>query len=211
MVIGHSASMRILAIETSCDETSAAVCEGDGDSVRILSNVVGSQIATHERYGGVVPELAARRHAEMIIPIVKKALALCVDAIAVTYGPGLMVSLTVGVETAKALSYASGLPIIGVNHIEGHIYSVLAGGVVSYGKNAESELTARFFSTPALALIVSGGDTGRMNISEELETMRPARRLIKLQKCLGFHTQGDLKFQNWRKADGATLTIFRAQ
>src|SRR3989338_2099057 len=131
--------MRILAIETSCDETSAAVCEGDGDSVRILSNVVGSQVATHERYGGVVPELAARRHAEMIIPIIKEALARAqegyarpasrqtgVDAIAVTYGPGLMVSLTVGVETAKAFSYVWGLPIIGVNHIEGHIYSVLA-------------------------------------------------------------------------------------
>src|SRR3989338_4717015 len=162
--------MRILAIETSCDETSAAVCEGDGDSVRILSNVVGSQVATHERYGGVVPELAARRHAEMIIPAIKEALARAqegyarVDAIAVTYGPGLMVSLTVGVETAKAFSYASGLPIIGVNHIEGHIYSVLADGVVSYGKNAESELTARFFSAPALALIVSGGHTELVKI-----------------------------------------------
>lgn len=164
--------MRILAIETSCDETSAAVVEGDGDHVRILTNVVGRQIATHKRYGGVVPELAARRHAEMIIPVVKEALEHAkvsgrhveADALAVTYGPGLMVALTVGVETAKALSYAWGLPIIGVNHIEGHIYSVLADGIVSYGERAKAELEAHFFDAPSIALIVSGGHTELVNI-----------------------------------------------
>ncbi len=160
--------MRILAIETSCDETSAAVVGGEGEHVRILSNVVGSQIITHARYGGVVPELAARRHAEMAIPVVQEALARAgdgLDAIAVTRGPGLMVALTVGVETARAIAYAFRAPIIGVNHIEGHIYSVLADGVVSYGKKAESGLTARFFDSPSLALIVSGGHTELVKVN----------------------------------------------
>lgn len=151
--------MRILAIETSCDETSAALVEGEGDSVRILSNVIGSQVETHVRYGGVVPELAARRHAEMIIPVVKEALARAsqdFDAIAVTCGPGLMVALVVGVDTARALSYAWGVPILGVNHIEGHIYSILGEGV--------NELDARFFDATTIALIVSGGHTELVKI-----------------------------------------------
>lgn len=156
--------MRILAIETSCDETSAAVVEGEGDSVRILSNVIGSQVATHVRYGGVVPELAARRHAEMIIPVVKEALDLAgfspkqneCDAVAVTCGPGLMVALAVGVDAARALSFAWGVPILGINHIEGHIYSILDKGA--------NGLDARFFDAPTIALIVSGGHTELVKI-----------------------------------------------
>jgi N6-L-threonylcarbamoyladenine synthase len=161
--------MRILAIETSCDETSAAVVAGDGDTVRIVSNIVGSQLKTHIPYGGVVPELAARRHAENIIPIVREALfqanikekdiSRALDAVAVTYGPGLVIALLVGVETAKSLAFAWGIPLIGVNHLEGHIYSVLGAGPAVYGDNPLSELDAGFFNEPSVALIVSGGHT----------------------------------------------------
>lgn len=118
---GHA---RILAIETSCDETCAAVVE---DGRTVLSNVVASQIDTHALYGGVVPEIASRQHTEAIDFVVEKALADAdctldtVDAIAVTYGPGLVGALLTGVSAAKALAYAAGLPLVPVHHIEGHI------------------------------------------------------------------------------------------
>jgi len=147
--------MTILAIETSCDETGAAVVEGCGNRVKIFSNVVGSQIKTHQRYGGVVPELAARRHTEMIVPVIKKALeqappAKNIDAIAVTNTPGLIIALLVGLEAAKSLAFAWNKPLVGVNHLEGHIYSVLASRGIKDGS---------FFNSPSLALIVSGGHT----------------------------------------------------
>lgn len=161
--------MRILAIETSCDETGAAIVEGDLDKTRIISNVVGSQLKTHIPYGGVVPELAARRHAETIIPIVREAFsqadikekdaARALDAVAVTKGPGLIIALLVGVETAKSLCFGWRIPLIGVNHLEGHIYSVLGGGLEVSGDNSLSDLDARFFNEPSVALIVSGGHT----------------------------------------------------
>lgn len=141
--------MRILAIESSCDETAAAVVE---DNRRILSSVVASQIA-HSKYGGVVPELASREHLRAIVPVVEQALAESdsgwtdLSAIAVTSGPGLVGSLLVGIMYAKAASFACNLPLIAVNHIEGHIHAViletLAGGqAVEY---------------PLIALVVSGG------------------------------------------------------
>ncbi|MDL2317641.1 tRNA (adenosine(37)-N6)-threonylcarbamoyltransferase complex transferase subunit TsaD [Eubacteriales bacterium OttesenSCG-928-A19] len=118
---GHA---RILAIETSCDETAAAVVE---DGRRVLSNVIASQVDTHALYGGVVPEIASRQHTEAIDPVIDRALADAgcslgsIDAIAVTFGPGLVGALLIGVSCAKAMAYASGLPLIPVNHIEGHI------------------------------------------------------------------------------------------
>ena len=118
--------MRILGIESSCDETAAAVVV---DGQRILSDVVASQIAVHARYGGIVPEVASRQHLLEVVPVVERALVEAgvdlsgLDAIAVTYGPGLMGSLMVGVNVAKALAYASGLPLIGVHHLEGHTYA----------------------------------------------------------------------------------------
>ncbi len=118
--------MRILGIESSCDETAAAVVV---DGQRVLSDVVASQIAVHVRYGGIVPEVASRQHLLEVVPVVERALAEAgvglsdLDAVAVTYGPGLMGSLMVGVNMAKALAYASGLPLIGVNHLEGHTYA----------------------------------------------------------------------------------------
>ncbi len=140
--------MRILGIESSCDETAAAVIE---DGRQVLSSVVASQLDTHGKYGGVVPELASREHLRAIVPVVREALAQSgttladLAAIAVTMGPGLVGSLLVGVTYAKALSFARDIPLVGVNHIEGHIHAVMleTGGV----------------ELPAVALVVSGGHT----------------------------------------------------
>src|SRR4051794_16229900 len=118
---------RILAIETSCDETAAAIVE---DGRHLLSNVVATQIELHRRYGGVFPEVASRQHVLSIQPVIQQALqeagvahVCALDAIAVTQGPGLAGSLLVGVNAAKGLAFASGLPLLAVNHLEGHIYS----------------------------------------------------------------------------------------
>jgi N6-L-threonylcarbamoyladenine synthase len=120
--------VRILGIESSCDETAAAVVE-DGESV--LSSVVASQMSTHGKYGGVVPELASREHLRAIVPVVREALSRSgsnlheLSAVAVTVGPGLVGSLLVGLTYAKSLSFATGVPLIGINHIEGHIHAVI--------------------------------------------------------------------------------------
>jgi len=117
---------RILAIETSCDETAAAVIQ---EGRYILSSVVASQIDLHAQYGGVFPEMASRAHVETIVPVIDEAIRTAfigwddLDAVAVTYGPGLAGSLLVGVNTAKGIALGRGFPLIGVNHIEGHIYA----------------------------------------------------------------------------------------
>jgi N6-L-threonylcarbamoyladenine synthase len=151
--------MRILGIESSCDETAAAVVE---DGVRILSSVVASQLATHGRYGGVVPELASREHLRAIVPVTREALKRAqttladLSAIAVTAGPGLVGSLLVGITYAKALSFARQIPLIGVNHIEGHIHAVVL----------ESARDGHPIEYPALALVVSGGHTHLFEVRE---------------------------------------------
>ena len=143
----------ILGIESSCDETGAAVVRA---GEQILSNVVASQIATHQPYGGVVPELASREHLRAIVPVVRQALAEAgqtydsVDAIAVTQGPGLAGALLVGISFAKALSFALNKPLIAVNHLEGHVHAVLL-------EQRQSESFDLQF--PVLALVVSGGHT----------------------------------------------------
>lgn len=143
----------ILGIESSCDETGAAVV---GSGRQILSNVVASQIATHQPYGGVVPELASREHLRAMIPVVRQALAEAgqtyqsLDAIAVTQGPGLAGALLVGISFAKALAFGLEKPLIAVNHLEGHIHAVLL-------ERQLSEHGALDF--PVLALVVSGGHT----------------------------------------------------
>src|SRR6059036_1383723 len=140
--------MIVLGIESSCDETAAAVL---ADGRRILSSVVASQDAIHAPYGGVVPELASSRHLEVIVPVVDKALADAgvrlpdLDGIAVTQGPGLVGSLLVGCSVAKSLAYVHRLPLVAVNHLEGHIYA--------------SFLTDDPPVHPFLALVVSGGHT----------------------------------------------------
>src|SRR4051794_11440793 len=146
--------MNILGIETSCDETSAAVVEETGDIARpwtIRSNVIASQVAIHREWGGVVPELASRQHIRDICGVVDRALADAeaawddLGAIAVTQGPGLVGSLLVGVSYAKAAAAAAGLPLVGVNHLAGHIESLVL-------QNGELPL-------PAVVLVVSGGHT----------------------------------------------------
>lgn len=146
--------MNILGIETSCDETAAAVVV---DGVTILSSVVASQIEVHKPYGGVVPELASRKHIEAIVPVVQQALedagiaAKAVDAVAVTRGPGLVGALLVGFCFARSWAYARRLPWIGVNHLEGHINSVF--------------LTATPPVFPFVALLVSGGHTSIYHVT----------------------------------------------
>ena len=148
--------MLILGIETSCDETAAAVVE---DGTTILSSVVASQLATHGKYGGVVPELASREHLRAIVPVVRLALEQArtkldvLAAVAVTKGPGLVGSLLVGITYAKSICFARALPLIGVNHIEGHIHAVVleAGNTIEF---------------PALALVVSGGHTHLFEVPE---------------------------------------------
>lgn len=143
----------ILGVETSCDETAAAVVEQGG---KILSNVVASQVALHAPYGGVFPEIASREHVLKIVPVIEEAMQVAnvtfkdLAAIAVTYGPGLAGSLLVGVNTAKALAFANDLPLIGINHLEGHIYACWLG---------ETRQTVIHDPFPLVALLVSGGHT----------------------------------------------------
>jgi N6-L-threonylcarbamoyladenine synthase len=150
--------MIVLGIESSCDETAAAVL---ADGRRVLSSVIASQEAIHAPYGGVVPELASRRHLEVIVPVVEKALADAratlrdLDGIAVTHGPGLVGSLLVGCAVAKSLAYVRRLPLVPVNHLEGHIYATF--------------LTDDPPEHPFLALVVSGGHTALYRARAPLE------------------------------------------
>ncbi len=177
----------ILGIESSCDETAAAVVE---DGRRIRSSVVASQLDTHARYGGVVPELASREHLRAIVPVVRQALEDAdvhledLSAIAVTAGPGLVGSLLVGVTYAKALCFARNLPLIAVNHVEGHIHSVLI-------ENPELQF-------PALALVVSGGhthlfevrDLGEYRLLGKTRDDAAGEAYDKVAKLLGFGYPG---------------------
>jgi N6-L-threonylcarbamoyladenine synthase len=152
--------IRILGIESSCDETAAAIVE---DEIHIRSSVIASQLDEHAKYGGVVPELASREHLRAVVPVVRAALSDAnagwsdINAIAVTIGPGLIGSLLVGITYAKALAFARRIPLIGINHIEGHIHAVIL----------ESRRAGNPVELPALALIVSGGHTHLYEISPE--------------------------------------------
>jgi N6-L-threonylcarbamoyladenine synthase len=177
----------ILGIESSCDETAAAVLR---DERQILSSVVASQLPTHSKYGGVVPELASREHLRAIVPVVREALGNArvdwedLDAIAVTQGPGLLGSLLVGVTYAKAICFARKLPLIAVNHVEGHIHSVL--------------LEHPQLKFPALALVVSGGHThlfevpeaGRYRLLGKTRDDAAGEAFDKVGKLLGFPYPG---------------------
>ena len=160
---------RILGIESSCDETAAAVVE---NGRAILSNVVASQVDLHAQFGGVFPEVASRQHILTIYPIIEQALREAhldlgdLDGIAVTRGPGLPGSLVVGVNAGKGLSLGSGLPLIGVNHLEGHLYSAWL-----YKANGDAEVPAEP-QFPLLALIVSGGHTELVLMREHLRYER---------------------------------------
>ncbi|WP_106627881.1 tRNA (adenosine(37)-N6)-threonylcarbamoyltransferase complex transferase subunit TsaD [Selenomonas massiliensis] len=153
-----------LGIETSCDETSAAVLRGTRD---LRSCVIATQIPIHQKYGGVVPEIASRNHILSILPVVEQALEEAnvrladIDQVAVTYGPGLVGALLVGVSAAKALAFSLGVPLIGVNHLEGHIFANFL---------ATEELTP-----PFMALVVSGGHTALVDVAD-YETFRQMGR-----------------------------------
>jgi len=144
--------MKVLAIESTCDETAASVVENCGEGVRVVENVVASSALIHQKYGGVVPEVAAREQIKSVIPVIKEAMRENkegVRAVAVSYGPGLMGSLLIGVETAKTLAWAWERPLLGVNHMAAHIF---ANWLVEE-KNQEVP------SFPVIGLVVSGGHT----------------------------------------------------
>ena len=148
----------ILGIESSCDETSVSVVKNGRE---VLSNVINTQISIHELYGGVVPEIASRNHVENISPVMKEALKEAnikmddIDAVACTYGPGLVGALLVGISYAKALSYAANKPLIGVNHIQGHI--------------AANYITYKDLKPPFLTLLISGGNTQLVLVKDYTE------------------------------------------
>lgn len=147
----HGERCRILGIETSCDETSVAILELRGSSVRIVHHETATQIPVHERYGGVVPEVAARTHVAELVSLLDRAGAFSkpsFDVVAVTKGPGLATALRVGVETARTIAFATGRPVMGVNHLEGHLASAW---LVPENR--------RRWAFPLLALLVSGGHT----------------------------------------------------
>lgn len=196
--------MLILGIETSCDETAAAIVEGKNAGTQNLafvrSNIVSSQINIHKKYGGVVPEVAAREHVLNILPVINEALekakikrqdaAKRIRAIAVSTGPGLITSLIVGIETAKALSCAWGIPVVGINHIEGHIY---ANFITDQHKFPISN-----FKFPSLVLTVSGGHTmlilmkkhGKYKIIGETRDDAAGEAFDKAAKLLGLGYPG---------------------
>ena len=181
--------MRILAIESSCDETAAAVVE---DGRRVLSNVIASQVEAHIIYGGVVPEIASRMHSEAISGTVRQALAEAdlslkdIDAIAVTYAPGLIGALLVGVNFAKGLSYSSGLPLVPVHHLRSHV--------------ASNYITFPDLEPPFLALIVSGGHSHIVTVEDYTKYKTVGRTrddaagecLDKAARCLGLPYPGGL-------------------
>jgi N6-L-threonylcarbamoyladenine synthase len=183
--------MRVLGIESSCDETAAAVVEA---GERVLSSVVASQLDTHGKYGGVVPELASREHLRAIVPVVREAMerSHCnfrdLAAVAVTQGPGLVGSLLVGITYAKALCFARNLPLVAVNHIDGHIHAVVLEAWAS-GEPVEY---------PALALVVSGGHThlfevvgdGRYRLLGKTRDDAAGEAFDKVAKLLGFGYPG---------------------
>ncbi len=194
-----------LAVETSCDETSAAVVV---NGRTILSNVISSQVPTHQKFGGVVPEIASRKHIENVIPVIDQALVeagttlASVDAIGVTYGPGLVGALLVGVATAKALAFAQNKPLIGVNHLEGHIFANFL---------AHEEL-----KPPFVALVVSGGHTSLIHLKDynKLELLGQTRddaageAFDKIARVMNFPYPGGPHIDNAAKEGNRTAVAF---
>ncbi|MDE7341593.1 MAG: tRNA (adenosine(37)-N6)-threonylcarbamoyltransferase complex transferase subunit TsaD [Lachnospiraceae bacterium] len=195
----------ILAVESSCDETAAAVVKNGRE---VLSNIISSQIALHTVYGGVVPEIASRKHIEKINQVIDEALKEAgmglkeMDAIAVTYGPGLVGALLVGVSTAKAISFASGIPLIGVHHIEGHINA-------NYIENKELE-------PPFICLVVSGGhshlvvvkDYGEYEILGRTRDDAAGEAFDKVARAIGLGYPGGPKIDKVSKEGNADAILF---
>lgn len=194
----------ILGIESSCDETSVAVVKNGRE---VLSNVISSQIDIHEKFGGVVPEIASRNHVEAISNVMKKSLEKAnvklenIDAVACTYGPGLVGALLVGVSYAKALSYALEKPLIGTNHIEGHI--------------AANYITHKDLKPPFLCLIISGGHTHLVHIKDykEFEILGKTRddaigeAFDKVARVIGLGYPGGPKIDKLAKEGNANINL----
>lgn len=200
-----NADIVILAIESSCDETAAAVVRNGRE---VLSNVISSQISLHTLYGGVVPEIASRKHIEKINQVVEEALKKAgvtleeIDAVAVTYGPGLVGALLVGVAEAKAIAYAAQKPLIGIHHIEGHISA-------NYIENKELE-------PPFLCLVVSGGHThlvkvlgyGKYEILGKTRDDAAGEAFDKVARAIGLGYPGGPKIEKVSKEGNAKAIIF---
>ena len=194
----------ILGIESSCDETSVAVVKNGRE---VLSNIISSQVPIHEKFGGVVPEIASRNHVEAISNVTKKALKEAnvtlsdIDAIACTYGPGLVGALLVGVSYAKALSYASKLPLVGTNHIEGHI--------------AANYITHKDLKPPFLCMVISGGHTHLIHIKnyKEFEILGKTRddaigeAFDKVARVIGLGYPGGPKIDKLAKEGEANIHL----
>ena len=198
----------ILAIESSCDETAAAVVKNGRE---VLSNVISSQIELHKLFGGVVPEIASRKHIEKINPVIREALSDAgvtledIDAIGVTYGPGLVGALLVGVSAAKAISFAKNIPLVGVHHIEGHISA-------NYIDNKELE-------PPFLGMVVSGGHThlvlvkdyGKYEIIAKTRDDAAGEAFDKVARAIGLGYPGGPKIDKLAKeGDPKAITFPRA-
>lgn len=201
--------MKILGIETSCDETAIALLKIKGQKVKIIKDLVASQVRIHAGYGGTVPEVAAREHVKAIIYLLRQAKinAAKVDLIAVTRGPGLVTSLLVGVETAKTLSYIWNKPLLGVNHIEAHLLSGLLG--------ADKLPRLKF---PALSLVVSGGHTelilmngyGQYKVIGETLDDAAGEAFDKVAKMLGLDYPGGPEIARYAKrGDGEAVKLPR--
>lgn len=201
--------MIILGVETSCDETAAA-CIKDGR--QILSNIVASQDEIHKKYGGIVPELASRRHIELILPVIKESLEEVnlsfrdIEYIIVTQGPGLVGSLLIGLSTVKAISYALNIPFCGVNHIEGHIHAIF--------------LCEEYPEFPFLALVVSGGHTslflvkdhGKYNLIARSRDDAAGEAFDKVAKVLGLGYPGGPIIEKYSRGIDDNRVVFpRAQ
>lgn len=208
MKVNPNKNVVILGIETSCDETSAAVLVNGTD---LRSHIISSQIVTHQRYGGVVPEIASREHSLHLYLVVQQALDEAkvdfsgLSAIAVTYGPGLVGSLLVGVSGAKAMAYAAGIPLLGINHLEGHIYA--------------NFLEHRDLEFPLLALLVSGGHThlilfeahGRYQVLGRTRDDAAGEALDKVARTLGLGYPGGPQIQRVaREGDASAFKFPRA-
>ena len=195
----------ILAIESSCDETAAAVVKNGRE---VLSNVISSQIALHTLYGGVVPEIASRKHIEKINQVIQEALDTAgvtlddITAVGVTYGPGLVGALLVGVAEAKAISYAKKLPLVGVHHIEGHISA-------NYIENKDLE-------PPFLCLVVSGGHThlvlvedyGKYKILGRTRDDAAGEAFDKVARAIGLGYPGGPKIEKISKEGNSEAIVF---
>ncbi|MGD0651902.1 MAG: tRNA (adenosine(37)-N6)-threonylcarbamoyltransferase complex transferase subunit TsaD [Verrucomicrobiia bacterium] len=212
--------MKILGVETSCDETSAAVVE---DGWRILSNVVGSQIDLHRAYGGVVPELASRKHLELIDTIVSLALAHAstrfeeIDAVAGTYGPGLATSLLIGLSAAKGIAFSLAKPFVGINHIEAHLYSPLLIESAERTPRSHAPTLPRSDALfPMVSLIVSGGHTilayataiGRHEILGQTVDDAAGEAFDKVAKLLGLGYPGGPEIDRLAKRGKPTAIAF---